>query len=220
MTALVRKYGLFYLTHAGTFFFLCAYSLATSAPNYPFLPALFLPIYMSAALAISEREHVDPLLGMLPITQGEIMTVKFGLAFAFVVIGWLHMGLFTVLQGLDSELAGQVMKLNTLSCIFTLQLAAGFQLGLYFFGRSSFYKVIILFTVVSAVFSILFFIGLAENGYHEPGMFPLVPFLDSLPIFLLAVIVAAGTAVFYFVLRRGPWSPASAIESIRGANAR
>ena len=57
MTALLRKYGLFYLAHTVTFFFLCAYSLAADAPNYPYLPALFLPIYLSAAVATRGHGH-------------------------------------------------------------------------------------------------------------------------------------------------------------------
>jgi len=206
MVALVRKFGLFYLGHAVTFFFLCAYSLAANAPNYPYLPALFFPMYLSAAVAMSERETGDPLLGVLPITPGEIMRVKFILAFVFVVVGWLNMGLFTVLQGLPSQMAENVMKLNTLGCIYTLLLAGGFQLGIHFFGWSLFHKAIILFAVVSSVFGILFFIGLAERGNNHPDLFPLVPFLESLPVGFLGIVTVGAGLVYFFVLREGPWN--------------
>lgn len=205
MATLVRKYGLFYLVHSVTFFFLCAYSLAANAPNFPFLPAMFFPVYLSAAVAMSERETGDPLLGILPITPGEIMTVKFGLAFGLVVIGWLSMSLFTVLQNLPTELAASVTKMNALAGIYTLLLAAGLQLGIRFFGWSSFHKVIILFAIVSSVFSIVFFIGIAERGFDYPGGFPLVPFLKSLPGFLVGVGAVVAVGVYYFVLRSMGW---------------
>jgi hypothetical protein len=205
MTALLRKYGLFYLTSTGAFFFLCAYSLAADAPNYPFLPALFMPVYLSAAMAMSEGMSDDPLMGVLPVTPAEIMTVKFGLAFVFVAIGWINMGLFTMLQGLEPQLAAQVMKLNTIAGIDTLLLAAAFQLGIHFFGHSVFHKVIIGFCVAGGIFGIVFFIGLAESGHNHPGEFPLLPFLEALPIILLIAGCAAAAAVYVLVLRRGPW---------------
>ena len=209
MTALLRKYGLFYLTHAGTFFLLCAYSLAADAPNYPFLPAMFFPIYLSSAVALSERETGDPLLGILPITPGEIMKVKFGLTFAFVVIGWLNMAFFTALLGLDPLIAANVMKLNTICSIYTLVLAGVFQLGLHFFGWSAFHKVIILFTVATGIFSILFFIGVTERGNNYIDLFPLNPALEALPGFLLGIAAIGAGFLFYFVLRRGPWNQQS-----------
>jgi len=213
MTALLRKYGLFYLTTTGTFFFLCAYSLAAGTPNYPFLPALFLPMYLSGAVAMSEGVGNDPLLGVLPVTPAEIMTVKFGLAFVFVVIGWLNMGLFTILQGLDPHLTVQVMKLNTIAGIDTLLLAAAFQLGLHFFGRSVFHKVIIGFCVLGGIFVLVFFIGLAESGNNHPGEFPLIPFLEALPIVLLVLGSVAAAAVYFLVLRRGSWDVRSGMGS-------
>jgi len=205
MIELLKRYGLFYLTSAGTFFLLCAYSLAANAPNYPFLPALFLPIYMNGAMAMSERETGDPMISILPITPAEIMRVKFGLAFGFVVIGWLHMGLFTMLQNLGPELTSQVMKLNTIGAINALLLAAAFQLGIHFFGWSAFHKVIIAFSAIGGFFGIIFFIGLAESGHNRPGMFPLIPFLDALPVLLLAVGCAGAATAYFQVLRHGPW---------------
>ena len=209
MAALLRKYGLLYLAHTVTFFFLCAYSLAASAPHYPYLPALFLPIYLSAAVATSERETGDPLLAVLPITPGEIMKVKFGLAFAFVVVAWLNMGLFTLLQNLPAVMTANVMKLNTLGAIFTLLLAAFFQLGLQFFGRSIFHKAIIAYTALTGVFGVVFFIGIAERGNNRPEPFPLVPFLESVPGFALVIAAAAVVAVYAWVHRVGPWDPGS-----------
>ena len=209
MAALVRKYGLFYLTHAGTFFLLCAYSLAASAPNYPFLPAMFFPIYLSSTVALSERETGDPLLGILPVTPGEIMKVKFGLTFVFVLIGWLHMAFFTALQDLDPRIVSNVLKLNTISSIYTLALAVVFQLGLHFFGQSVFHKVIVIFTVVTAVFSIVFFIGLAERGNNHIGRFPLNPALEALPGFLVGVAAVGAGILFYLMLKSGPWNPRS-----------
>ncbi len=207
MTALVRKYSLFYLAHAVTFFFLCAYSMAANTPNFPFLPALFFPIYLSSAVALSERETGDPLLNILPVSPGEIMKVKFVLAFVFVVIGWLNMALFTVLQGLDPFLIKPIMTLNTLCSIFTLLLAAAFQLGIQFFGWSVFRKVIILCVVLFSVFGIVFFLGLAESGHNHPEDFPLVPVLNALPTALLVMISALALAAFYLVLNFGPWNP-------------
>jgi hypothetical protein len=206
MTALVRKYGLFYLGHTVTFFFLCAYSLAANAPNYPYLPAMFFPLYLSSAVAMSERETGDPLLGVLPITPVEIMRVKFLLAFVFVVIGWLNMSLFTALQGLPPHMTENVMKLNTLGSIYTLLLAGAFQLGIRFFGWSTFHKVIILLAIVSGVFSILFFIGIAERGNYNPDLFPLVPLLESLPAVLVGVLAAGAGFVHYYLLQKGPWN--------------
>jgi len=214
MAALIKKYGMFYLVHAVTFSFLCAYSLAANAPNFPFLPALFLPIYLSGAVAISERETGDPLMGILPVTTGEIMNVKLILALVFVVVGWVNMGFFTLLQGLDSQLMQQVMKLNTLGAIHALMLAVAYQLGIHFFGWPSFHKVIILMAVVAAVFGVAFFIGLAESGHNHPGMFPLIPFLDSMPIMMLVALSVGALAVFSWVLRRGPWNPTKPNEQI------
>ena len=206
MAALVRKYGLFYLTSSATFFFLCAYSLAAEAPNYPFLPAVFFPAYLCGAVAMSEHESGDPLLGILPITPGEIMTVKFGLALMFVLVGWLNMTLFTVLQGLPDWMAASVWKMNALGAAYTLLLAAGLQLGIRFFGRSVFHKVIIGLTVLSGLFGITFFIGVAESGRDYPGGFPLVPVLESMPGVLVGLAAVAAGAVYWLVLRRLGWN--------------
>ena len=206
MAALFRKYGLFYLTSSVTFFFLCAYSLAADAPNYPFLPAMFFPAYLCGAVAMSEHETGDPLLGILPITPGEIMTVKFSLALVFVVVGWLNMTLFTALLDLPSGLAANVSKMNALCAIYTLLLAAGLQMGIRFFGRSAFHKVIIMLTVVSGVFGIAFFIGIAERGLDYPGGFPLVPALESLPGALVGLAAAGAAVVYWLVLRRVGWN--------------
>jgi len=205
MVSLIRTYGLFYLTATGTFFFLCAYSLATDAPNYPFLPALFFPLYLGGAISMSESKTDHPLMGILPVTPGEIMKVKFGLAFVFVLIGWLNMTFFTLIQPLDSEITIQVMKLNTICATNALLLAAILQFGIHFFGWPSFHKVIITFLVGGSIFVILFFIGLAESGRDHPGMFPLIPFLDSLPLLVVLVGVASALAAFYSILQRGPW---------------
>ncbi len=205
MANLIRKYGMFYLTHAVTFFFLCAYSLAANAPNYPFLPALFLPIYLSAAVAMSEREAGDPLLGILPLTPREIMKVKFILGFVFVVVCWFNMGAFTVLQNLSPQLTVQVMKLNTLSSIFTLLLAAAFQLGIQFFGWPNFHKLIIFCAVMFGLFGIIFFISLAKSGHNHPSEFPLIPVLDSLPVLVVGALAVVGILIFNFALRRGSW---------------
>ncbi len=203
MKALIRKYSLFYLVHSGTFFLLCAYSLAADAPNFPFLPPLFFPIYLSSAVAISERETGDPMLGILPVTPGEIIKVKFILAFFFVVIGWLNMTLFTVVQGLDPVMTTQVMKLNLLGSLFTLLLAAGFQLGLQFFGWRAFHKVIVLTTATTAVFCIIFFVGLAKMGLSGRGGFPLIPALDRMPPLFLVVFSAGVLAIYYWLFRLG-----------------
>lgn len=213
MSALIRKYSLFYLTATGTFFFLCAYSLAADAPNYPFLPALFFPLYLAGAMSMSERESGDNLLNILPVTPSEIMKVKFGLIFVFVVIGWLNMTIFTFLQSLEPELAVQVTKLNTISSINTLLLAALFQVGIHFFGWNIFQKVILLFTVIGGIFGIVFFIGLAESGHNHPDMFPLIPFLESLPFFILLAGVFAALGIFYLVMKRGPWSFNAGMEN-------
>jgi hypothetical protein len=205
MTALLRKYGLFYLTSSATFFMLNAYSLAANAPNYPFLPALFFPVYLSGAMAMSEKEDDDPLIGMLPVTPTDIMKVKFGLALTFVVIGWLHMNLFAVLQGLSAEFMSQVVKLNTISSINTLLLAAIFQVCIDFFGWSAVQKIIIMFTVAGGMFCIVFFIGVAESGITDPGMFPLVNILDSIPFVLLLIAGAGATVVYVQIFRRMPW---------------
>ncbi len=206
MTALVRKYGLFYLTSTMTFFFLCAYSLAADAPNYPFLPAMFLPAYLCGAVAMSENESGDPLLGVLPITPAEIMTVKFVLALAFVAVAWLNMTLFTTLQDLPGWMVASVWKMNALGAAYTLLLAAGLQLGIRFFGRSAFHKVIILLTVCSGLFGIAFFIAVAESGRAYVGGFPLVPALEKTPGVLVGLAAALAGAVYWFVLRRVEWS--------------
>jgi len=207
MMALVKKFGLFYLTTAMTFFFLCAYSLAASAPNFPFLPAMFLPIYLSNAVAMSERETGDPLLGVLPISPGEIMKVKFSLAFILVVVSWLNMALFTALQGLPPAMAANVMKLNTIFGIIGLILAAAFQYGIHFFSWGAFHKVIIGFAAVSGVFGIAFFVGLAKKGLNYPGGFPLIPVLETIPGFALGILVIIAVALYHLAYRRGPWNP-------------
>lgn len=206
MLALVRKYGLFYLTHAVTFFFLCAYSLAASAPNYPFLPALFFSVYLCSAVAMSERETDDPMLGLLPISPRDIMNVKFGLAFAFVVLGWFHMGLFTVLQGLEPHLTVNVIKLSTISASINLLLAASFQLGIHFFGWPSFHKVIIAYAIATGVVCLLFFINLGMRGGNDLRDFPLNLVLDSLPTLVIVFFAVAACALFLLVLRAGPWN--------------
>jgi len=173
MTALVRKFGLFYL---------------------------------GSAVTMSERETGDPLLDVLPITPGEVMRVKFLLAFVFVVVGWLNMAVFTVLQGLPPQMAGNVLKLNTLGSIYTLLLVGLFQLGIQFFGWSLFHKAIILYSIVSSVFSILFFIGITERGNNHPDHFPLVPFLESLPVGVTVIAAVGAGLAYYFLLREGPWN--------------
>ncbi len=207
MTMLLRKYSLFYLAHAGTFFLLCAYSLAAKAPNFPFLPPLFFPFYLSAAVAISERETDDPMLGILPITPREIMNVKFVLALVFIVIGWLNIGFFTALQGLSPRMAANIMKLATLCAAFSLMLAASFQLGLHFFGASAFRKVIVGFTVVNGVFVVVFFIGLAESGHRHLSDFPLNPSLSSLPWAVVVLALVLAGVLYHQILKRGPWNP-------------
>ncbi len=205
MLSLVRQYGLYYLIAAGTFFFLCAYSLVAKAPNFPFLPAMFLPVYLSGAMATSESNTGKPLLSIMPVTIADIMKVKFGLALVFVVVSWYHMALFTYLQGLGSELTWQVLKLNTICSINTLLLAAFFQLGIHFFGRSIFQKVILSFCIGGAVFCIVFLIGLAESGHNHPGKFPLIPFLDSMPSLVIVGGILIALALFYLLLQRAPW---------------
>jgi len=205
MSTLLRKYGLFYLAHSVTFFFLCAYSLVAEAPNFPFLPAVFLPIYLCASVALSERETGDPLLGVLPITPREIMTVKFHLAFALVAVCWINMTVFTLLQGLPESLASSVHKMNLLAAVWTLALAAGLQLGLHYFGWSDFRKVIVGLTVLTGLFSIAFFIGLAESGRDHVGGFPLMPALENTPAGVVGLVGIAGVVAYYVLLRKGPW---------------
>ena len=207
MATLARRFGLFYLTHAVTFFFLCAYALAASAPHYPYLPPLFFPIYLAAAVALSERETGDPMLGILPISPREIVGAKLGLAFAFVVTGWLNMCAFTLLQNLPAHLATDVYKLSALCSAGTLLLALAFQFGIHFFGLRAFHKLIMGFAALSAVFGGLFFVTLAKRGHRHPEVFPLVPFLESVPWLVVALAAFAGVALFYVGLRTGPWNP-------------
>jgi hypothetical protein len=206
MVPLIRMYGLFYLTATGTFFLLCAYGLVAEAPNFPYLPALFLPVYLAGAVAMSERETGDPMLGILPVTPALIVRVKFGLALGFVAIALVNMTIFTAIQYLGGELTLRVMKLNILGAMNTLILGALFQAGFHFFGHSTFHKVIIGFTAVGGFFTILFFVAVAESGRRHPDLFPLAPMLDSLPLGLVLATVPVALWVFYLILRRGPWN--------------
>ena len=206
MLALVRKYGLFYLLHTVTFFFLCAYSLAADAPNFHFLPAMFFTVYLSSAVAMSERDTDDPMLGLLPISPREIMNAKFGLALAFVVMGWFHMGLFTVLLGLDPHVTVNVIKFATISASINLVLAASFHLGIHFFGWPGFRKVIITYVIGASIVSLLFFISLGRRGGDDLRDFPLNPVLDSLPTLLIVFAAVAACALFLLILRAGPWN--------------
>lgn len=213
MAPLIRMYGLFYLTSAGTFFLLCAYSLVAQAPNYPYLPALFLPVYLAGAVAMSEREASDPMLDILPVPPALIARVKFGLALGFVAIALVNVTLFTFMQNLGGELTLRVMKLNVLAAANTLILAALFQAGLHFFGHSTFHKVIIGFTAVGGLFTILFFIAVAESGRDHPDRFPLAPALDGLPLVLVLATVPLALWIYRLVLKRGPWSTSPAVGS-------
>jgi multisubunit Na+/H+ antiporter MnhC subunit len=211
MAALIRKFGLFYLTATGTFFLLCAYGLAARAPNFPYLPAVFLPVYLAGAVAMSERETADPMLDILPVAPGLIVKAKFWLGLGFVALALLHMTLFTAMQGLGEELTWRVMKLNVLSALATLVLAAGFQAGFHFFGQASFHKVVIGFCVAGGVFCLAFFIAVAESGRGHPDLFPLAPTLDLLPMAGVLAAVPVGLALFYQIWKRGPWHPARAV---------
>jgi hypothetical protein len=135
-----------------------------------------------------------------------VVRAKFGLALGFVTIALITMSIFTVMQNLGGELTLRVMKLNILGAMNTLILGALFQAGIHFFGLSRFHGVIIGFTAVGGLFTLLFFIAVAESGRRHPDLFPLAPVLDSLPLGLVLATVPVALWAFYLILKRGPWS--------------
>lgn len=203
MSAILRKSSFFYFTHLCTFVIPPLFMLAGSLNNRAVLSvmALWIPVWLSSSVLLSERQEAYAFLRILPVTDRRIVRAKFGLALGFAAVYWLVMALFIrAAWGSTPEYDGY-MAWATLASAAALVLAGGWLIVSWRFGKNVLTGAVM--ALVAIVILSTWFVDV-KRRVRAGGIWGITPgWLAEAPWFCHVLLVAAALAAFYGLMRLG-----------------
>ena len=200
MSPILRKSSFFFISHFCTFVIPpLAMLLMQKNRGVLSVMALWVPVWLSSSILWSEKQESYGFLRTLPVTDRQIVRVKFGLALAFDAIYWLALTLFIRgAWGSTPESSGY-MALTSLTCAVSLVLAGGWYLFSWRFGPSALTAGVMAFVVLGILAT---WIVDVRRVVRIGGIGTLAPrWLAEGPWIHQAVLFAAALATYYGLMR-------------------
>jgi hypothetical protein len=138
---------------------------------------------------------------MLPVTDGEIVRAKFGLALAMTCVYWLVLSLFTWWAWGTTWEYPIYMALANLACAVSLPLVACWYIFSWRFGTSALTVGVIAFIVLDIIFVFLINIDGGE-WVGAPGI-PAARWLAAGPWYLQLFLILIALAAYYGLMKVG-----------------
>jgi hypothetical protein len=195
MFTIARKSSFFYFTHLCTFCAPAWPALLKGKGGILSMLAIFVPAWLSSSILWSERLESYAFLRMLPVTEREIVSAKFGLALAAASVYWLILYLFAWWAWGSTWEFPIYTALANLTCAISLPLVAGWYILSYRFGISALTVGVIAFIVLDVAF--VFVINVDRgNWVGAPGI-PVARWLAAGPWYLQFFLVLIALAAYY-----------------------
>ncbi|MBZ5497037.1 MAG: ABC-2 transporter permease [Acidobacteriia bacterium] len=194
MFAIARKTSFFFLTHLGTFS-LPAFLLLKGKGSVISMMAIFVPAWLSSSVLWSEKMESYAFLRMLPVTDREIVRVKFGLALAAAFVYWLILSLLVrAAWGSTWEYPAYV-ALTNLTCAISLPLVACWYIFYWRFGISALTAGVLAFVVLDVIATFVVNVD-HGNWVGAPGI-PIIRWLAEVPWYPQLYLFLAAFAAYY-----------------------
>jgi hypothetical protein len=198
MFAIARKTSFFFLTHLWTFS-LPAFLLLKGKGGVISMMAIFVPAWLSSSVLWSEKQESYAFLRMLPVTDGEVVRAKFGLAFAAAFAYWLILSLLVLSAwGSTWEYAAYVALVN-LTCAISLPLAGCWYIFHWRFGTSALTVGVIAFLVIDIASAFIINVD-RGNWVGAPGI-PVACWLAEGPWYLQLCLFLIALAAYYGLMQ-------------------
>ncbi len=197
MLAILRQYGLLYITHFFTFSLTIIGPFAKGNHRMYFVPMLLLPVWVTSSVLWSERQGSEQFLKTLPATNREIVRWKFSMLTGACVIYWLLMFAFASMARPEPAMMGVYMRFITYSAVSAYSLGLLAYVGIWFFGKNPMTAVIVLFILTWTVFSISVITATKAGRYGSLTELPLVSMVAHLPWYSPFVFVALAGIAFW-----------------------
>lgn len=193
MLAIIWRSSFLYCTHILTFSLMGLLTL--HKPQAIEMMAAFMPLWLSSSVLWSERNESYTFLRTLPVTDTEIVRMKFGIILAATGVYWLLMSSLAFLVRGGTESFAVLLTFITVICTLSLLLAAVWQVGVWHFGQSIMTGPILAFMGLSFVGAISFVESVKRGVVPGPSGFAPFRWIANerweIQGFLCALVLAA-----------------------------
>jgi len=198
MFAIARKTSYFFLTHLGTFS-LPAFLLLKGEGGVISMMAIFVPAWLSSSVLWSEKQESYAFLRMLPVTDREIVRMKFGLAVVAAFAYWLILSLLVrAAWGSTWEYPAYV-ALGNLTCAISLPLVACWYIFSWRFGVSALTVAVLAFVVFDVV--VTFVVNVDHGNWGGAPRISIVRWLADGPWYLQPCLFLIALAAYYGLMQ-------------------
>jgi len=198
MFPIIRQSSFLFCTHILTFSLMGP--LQFHKPELIEMMAAFMPLWLSSSVLWSERNESYAFLRTLPVTDREIVRIKFGIILAATVVYWLLMSCLAFLLRGGTESFAALLTFITLICGFSLLLAAGWQVGVWRFGQSVMTGIMLVFMGLNFVAAIVFLNSLKRGLASGPSGFTAIHWIASAPWQIQGLLCALVLAAFFSLM--------------------
>jgi hypothetical protein len=198
MFPIIRHSSFLYCTHILTFSLMGP--LQFHKPQAIEMMGAFLPLWLSSSVLWSERNESYAFLRTLPVTDREIVRIKFGIILAATVVYWLLMSGLAFLQQGGTESFAPRLAFITVLCAFSLLLAAGWQVGVWRFGPSAMTLAILVFMGLSFVAAVVFIASFKRGAVPGASGFASIRWIAAAPWEIQALLCALVLAAFFSLM--------------------
>jgi hypothetical protein len=198
MFPIIRRSSFLYCTHILTFSLMGP--LQFHKPQAIEMMGVFLPLWLSSSVLWSEREESYAFLRTLPVTDREIVRIKFGIILVATVVYWLLMSSLAFLRRGGAESFAALLTFITVICGFSLLLAAGWQVAVWHFGQSIMTRAILAFMGLNFVVAIVFLNSVKRGLTSGPSGLTAIHWIAGAPWEVQALLCALVLAVFFSLM--------------------
>jgi hypothetical protein len=217
MLAIIWRSSFLYCTHILTFSLMGLLTFHKSQPIE--MMGAFMPLWLSSSVLWSERNESYAFLRTLPVTDMEIVRIKFGIILAATGVYWLLMsGLAFLLQG-GTESFAALLTFITVICALCLLLAAVWQIGVWHFGQSIMTGPILAFMGLSFVGAIVLGESIKRGVVPGPSGFSAFSWIADGRWEIQGLLCALVVAAFFGLMEAGVRTKASSEAHLWNAHA-
>jgi len=198
MFPIIRRSSFLYCTHILTFSLMGP--LQFHKPQAIEMMGVFLPLWLSSSVLWSEREESYAFLRTLPVTDREIVRIKFGIILVATIVYWLLMSSLAFLLWGGTESFAARLTFISMICGFSLLLAAGWQVAVWHFGQSIMTRAILGFMGLSLVAAVVFVASFKRGAVPGASGFASIRWIAGAPWEVQALLCALVLAVFFSLM--------------------
>jgi hypothetical protein len=202
MVPILRRNALLYLGHFMTYSLILTPLLHGDRGVVLAWP-LFLPIWLSSTVLWTERDEAYAFLRTLPVTDREIVRLKFGSTLAAAALFALLPSTLTVMVWGGEGPIGPPLALIAVVCCLSLLLAACWHVGFWWAGAAMMTGVILTFMLANLAAAIALIAEYKRTGARSFDTGFALRWLPFESPYLVGLLVAAALGAYYGLMRAG-----------------